>query len=470
MQKDPNRALSQATHSRIIESNRRAFEAGRSLESVTIHQYGPTYHFHGMRAHSHRGCVEIVEESTMSAILRAGEPLTCALVFADPLCPCPEYGDYDGPMTQEKSICLCTLLYHFLERDMARFVCGELTEPGFTDAMTVFASVPIVRDDNFCDVRSAKCASFLCCTPPIDDGEWDEGTLLAILETRIAKILACAHSHGFRTLVLGAFGCGSYSNDPPVVARVFMKLLVDEKHRFSFDRIIFAILGGTDVFGYFSQAYNEALTKEMCTPTEGEVRRITPAQKPVKILACTRYPGVIHITDEPGLDAVKRLKLEGWKRVIYICAGDPLALGRRDQEAHRDSTDCLMIADRMIGVDSAGKPLESPYPVTVLIAAPPEGGKQSLALLRARIEWILDTVIVEEYLSVVVGAFGCEGRGHRPKDVAEAFRSGLFDSEHAHRRGHFENIGFALPVHLHRADFQKVFPDAAQKTILVRPQ
>src|SRR5262249_18102072 len=60
------------------------------------------------------------------------------------------------------------------------------------------------------------------------------------LERRAAQVLEVSAHHGHRVLVLGAWGCGVFQNDPHAVAQVFADLLAD---RFShaFARVVLAI-------------------------------------------------------------------------------------------------------------------------------------------------------------------------------------------------------------------------------------
>lgn len=58
---------------------------------------------------------------------------------------------------------------------------------------------------------------------------------------RIRRILALAAAKGIRTLTLGAWGCGVFLNPPDQVASDFYRVLVEERYRFYFDSILFAI-------------------------------------------------------------------------------------------------------------------------------------------------------------------------------------------------------------------------------------
>ena len=59
-----------------------------------------------------------------------------------------------------------------------------------------------------------------------------------MLRTRAARVLQIAAAHRHRQLVLGAWGCGVFSNDPAVVAAAFAHAL---SRALWFDHIVFAI-------------------------------------------------------------------------------------------------------------------------------------------------------------------------------------------------------------------------------------
>ena len=63
--------------------------------------------------------------------------------------------------------------------------------------------------------------------------------LLVLLEKRIHRILEISEKKGNDVVILGAFGCGAFSNPPDVVAKA-MKNEV-EKFRKSFETIEFAV-------------------------------------------------------------------------------------------------------------------------------------------------------------------------------------------------------------------------------------
>ena len=63
--------------------------------------------------------------------------------------------------------------------------------------------------------------------------------LLAIHEKRLRRILDVALNHGVETIVLGAFGCGAFMNNPNVVAQASKNVL--NEYLYAFKNIEFAV-------------------------------------------------------------------------------------------------------------------------------------------------------------------------------------------------------------------------------------
>jgi uncharacterized protein (TIGR02452 family) len=63
----------------------------------------------------------------------------------------------------------------------------------------------------------------------------------AALERRVAMVLAVARAHHHAVLVLGAWGCGVFRNDPLEVATLFDAALASEPFSGAFERVVFAV-------------------------------------------------------------------------------------------------------------------------------------------------------------------------------------------------------------------------------------
>jgi uncharacterized protein (TIGR02452 family) len=116
----------------------------------------------------------------------------------------------------------------------------------YTDRVIYAPVVPVFRDDKGTLLDEPYPVSFLTAAAP------NTGALArnqpeylpevpAILARRAARILAVAAAHGHRRLVLGAWGCGVFANDPGTVAAAFAGAL---RSALWFDTVVFAVLGG----------------------------------------------------------------------------------------------------------------------------------------------------------------------------------------------------------------------------------
>jgi uncharacterized protein (TIGR02452 family) len=60
------------------------------------------------------------------------------------------------------------------------------------------------------------------------------------MQRRIERVLAIARAHNFDTLILGAWGCGTFANDPALIARAFRTSL-ETTFEGAFRQVTFAI-------------------------------------------------------------------------------------------------------------------------------------------------------------------------------------------------------------------------------------
>ncbi len=67
-----------------------------------------------------------------------------------------------------------------------------------------------------------------------------------VMKRRIRILLLIAKENGYKSLVLGAWGCGAFHNNPERVAGCFKTVLIDEGLGGYFDNICFAIYGKED--------------------------------------------------------------------------------------------------------------------------------------------------------------------------------------------------------------------------------
>ncbi len=71
--------------------------------------------------------------------------------------------------------------------------------------------------------------------------------IIPTLDSRIDKVLSIAVVEGYDTLILGAWGCGVFGNNPTQVAQLFRKHL-EGKFLKAFRDVIFAVLDKVEEF------------------------------------------------------------------------------------------------------------------------------------------------------------------------------------------------------------------------------
>ncbi|WP_435843542.1 TIGR02452 family protein, partial [Streptomyces hirsutus] len=164
----------------------------------------------------------------------------------------PGGGYLNGAQAQEEALCRASALYVCLLR-AAEFYDHHRThrDPFYTDRVIHSPAVPVFRDDRGRLLDEPFPVGFLTSAAP------NAGVILRTaperapelphaLAARAERVLETAVAHGYRRLVLGAWGCGVFRNDPAQVAAAFRALL-EPGGRFAgaFEHVVFGILDRT---------------------------------------------------------------------------------------------------------------------------------------------------------------------------------------------------------------------------------
>ncbi|WP_067567566.1 TIGR02452 family protein [Nocardia acidivorans] len=195
--------------------------------------------------------ITVTGESSLAAARRmlAADPEPVAVLnFASARNPGGHY--LAGARTQEEALCRASALYTTLLAVPQYYEHHRRTpDPFYSDRVILSPAVPVFRDDAGNLLDNPYPVGFLTCPSPrtnviARELPGEVSRIPAVLATRAERILETAV--GYRRLVLGAWGCGAYGNDPAVVAGVFQALLA-ERGRFNghFDEVTFAILDRT---------------------------------------------------------------------------------------------------------------------------------------------------------------------------------------------------------------------------------
>lgn len=183
--------------------------------------------------------VQVTNETTLSVGKRLAaegkKPL--ALNFANGIHP--GGGFLSGALAQEECLCRSSALYLTLENDPMYAAHRERPLPDSTDWAIYSPSVPIFRTDDGSNLERTWQLSVITCAAPVAT-RMDKALAARLLAQRIERVLAIAHSRGYEQLILGAWGCGAFGNDPFQTAESF-KYALEEKFSNAFTEIFFAI-------------------------------------------------------------------------------------------------------------------------------------------------------------------------------------------------------------------------------------
>jgi uncharacterized protein (TIGR02452 family) len=186
--------------------------------------------------------VRVTNSSSLAAARELGGDVAC-LVFAS--ARNPGGGFRNGAQAQEESLARSSALYACLTA-VPEFYTHHRSRPELTysDRVIYSPAVPVFRDDRAALLPAPYPVTFLTAAAPnlaaIVRGQPAlAGEVPAILRRRAARVLAVAAAHGHRRLVLGAWGCGVFGNDPAVVADAFRAALAG---RPELAEVVFAVL------------------------------------------------------------------------------------------------------------------------------------------------------------------------------------------------------------------------------------
>ncbi|MFG2210123.1 TIGR02452 family protein [Streptomyces sp. NPDC048638] len=197
-----------------------------------------------------RTAFEVTGEGSLTAgrrLAEAGGGPLAVLNFASARNPGGGY--LNGAQAQEEALCRGSALYTCV-REAPEFYAAHRAEPSpfYSDRVILSPGVPVFRDDRGVLLEVPYTAGFLTSAAPnagvIARQRPDEtGRVAGALVARAERVLEVAAAGGHRQLVLGAWGCGVFRNDPTRVAGAFAAHLLDGG-RFAdrFDRVVFAVL------------------------------------------------------------------------------------------------------------------------------------------------------------------------------------------------------------------------------------
>lgn len=187
--------------------------------------------------------IEVTNETTAQAAVRLaalGKEDIVALNFAS--ARNQGGGFLGGALAQEEDLCRASGLYPCLKSKPLFYNANILAEDTFyTDGVIYSPKVPFFRNEHNLFLDKPFTLSIISAPAPNLNGVRPEGfTSLCeiVIRTRAERVLKIALAKGHKNIILGAWGCGAFGNDPNLVANEFKKVL--EKFPY-FEHVCFAV-------------------------------------------------------------------------------------------------------------------------------------------------------------------------------------------------------------------------------------
>ncbi len=161
-------------------------------------------------------------------------------------------GFITGAWAQEEAICHDSTLYNVLCKFESFYAENEhsLNRSLYTDRAIFSPGVVFSRGG-----KQAECGVITCAAPNFSAARGrgvTESENEAALKQRVDFVISIAEEQSCETIILGAWGCGVFGQDPAVVARLFKERLAAT----TIKRAVFAIPGQNNNYTSFRDAFS----------------------------------------------------------------------------------------------------------------------------------------------------------------------------------------------------------------------
>lgn len=191
--------------------------------------------------------IEITEETTSAAGKRLTATLDKVAVLNFASAKNPGGGFLKGARAQEEDLTRKSCLYSCLTSQPDYYNANKKCKSFlYTDHLIYSPEVPFIRDENLSLLENPYLLSVITSPAPNAGEELQKNPkakekIRQALESRARDVLLAAKVNHHRNLILGAWGCGIFRNDPKMVAEAFLKHFKSESFANYFDHVVFAI-------------------------------------------------------------------------------------------------------------------------------------------------------------------------------------------------------------------------------------
>ncbi|GBG94332.1 hypothetical protein LFYK43_07910 [Ligilactobacillus salitolerans] len=209
-------------------------------------------------------------ENVLARIARFSDDKSLGVMnFADPLQPGGHF--QDGINAQEQTLCRNSFLYpELMKFQQTYYAVNRRNDNGFYYSRSLIYShhVKVLRDEreyglanhyhypDFVSIAAPNLAAMQKAGLPISRQHVEVD-----LYDKILRTLRAFKNERVRNLILGAFGCGTFANDPAMTAKLFKDVIERNEFAGAFDEIYFDILDEPAVAETFTQFLSSAKLK-----------------------------------------------------------------------------------------------------------------------------------------------------------------------------------------------------------------
>lgn len=176
----------------------------------------------------------------------------------------PGGGFLHGGRAQEEALCRAGTLYLSLSSAEAEKMYRynrDHPSPVDSDYMLLSPKVCVFRNPIGELLNEPYYVSVISASAPdriYKASQVEPKALEKTIRTRLQNLFMVAVLHGYRSLVLGAWGCGAFGNDVNDVSRCFYDVLIREGFARYFDTIVFAVFRDSEKLWVFRQCFAQA--------------------------------------------------------------------------------------------------------------------------------------------------------------------------------------------------------------------
>jgi len=195
--------------------------------------------------------ISVINTDSVSAVVEYSKlGKTCVLNMAS--YKRPGGGVHNGARAQEECLFRCSNLIHVVPTS---FYPLEVNDALYTKDAIFF------KDKDYDYMEPVVCDVITIAAINLNENaKYDPVQNVTeyrkITKDKIRLMVSLAAQNGVRNLVLGAWGCGVFNNDPTTMSQYFGEVLVGEGYSVDFDNIVFAIINDHNSVGNNFDIFN----------------------------------------------------------------------------------------------------------------------------------------------------------------------------------------------------------------------